>query len=125
MAAKLDAEGWIRGGTDPYGMRCVSYDYADTNRNFHGDTTTTIEHHGGHNRYGSSGHQGDGHNNDAYIQHPGYHLAWYIWDHHTNNNSLDATRRMVDKVVHSMGGLTATYALMKLDQDTAGFPQYL
>lgn len=61
----------------------LSYYHADKNCSFDVGTTS-VEHHGSHrthdgsDAHGNQGHENDGHNNEAYIQHLGYHLAWYI-----------------------------------------------
>lgn len=53
------------------------------------------------------------------IEHLGYHLAWYVYDHYSSLG------RTVDLVGHSMGGLIVRYALTEEAAHDPDFPPYL
>lgn len=89
-----------------------------------------IDHHGSHNRhYGNNKWWTRGfnhslippnsHTSDTPIEHLGYHLAWYIYDHYTSQG------KTVDLVGHSMGGLIIRYMLTMEEQHNADFPSTL
>lgn len=141
MTPTLGNMGW-----DTTKFRYISYYYGDSGCSDHGPDENTIEHHGNHadgphhghdgiaaHGISDSGHEKDNlgkwsHNTSAYIQHLGYHFAWYIWDHYSSQGVT------VDIVAHSMGGLITGYMLAKVQQnkgDTSAqrpikdFPGYL
>lgn len=121
MRNKLWDLGWDRQRNK---FRYISYYNADTrcSDHYNGDKSqfNTVEHHRSHSVHnGGQGHAGDGHDNDAYLQHLFYHLAWYIYDHFTSAG------RIVTVVAHSQGGLLIRYALAKAQHDGADFPKVL
>lgn len=134
MKDKFHLLGW-----DPdyqYGsrFRFLSYYHGDSNCSDHWNSAhtqnNTIEHHGKHDTHnGSTSSNGNGHasggsndmshDNDAWLQHLAYHLAWYIYDHYTSKGII------VTVVAHSQGGLLINYALLKAQHDQADFPKVL
>ena len=90
----------------------------------------SIDHHGSHNRHKGNNRwwtfgfnhsyiDTGSHNHDTPIEHVGYHLAWYIYDHYTSQG------QPIDVVAHSMGGVVIRYALTKLEQQHSDFPPEL
>ncbi|HYV00871.1 MAG TPA: hypothetical protein VEM93_00790, partial [Actinomycetota bacterium] len=88
----------------------------------------TIDHDGSHDRhfgnnnwwqpgrYNHSWLDASSHSADTPLEHLGYHLAWYIYDHYTVDGQT------VDLVGHSMGGLIIRYALTKAEEHDPDFP---
>ena len=94
----------------------VSYYRFDRNCNH------SISHHGKHRRHfgGDAEHyDAGGHSANTDIRHLGYHLARYIWRHHSRHG------RAVDIVGHSMGGLIARYAVAQTQRSHPDFPPRL
>lgn len=135
MARSLGHLGW-----NTAKFRYISYYVGDVNCSNHGSADDTIEHHGSHSAAAGDGwdaHPSDNaghvkdsqgnwsHNQRAYIQHLGWHLAWYIWFHYTNNTTASIIDRGVDVVAHSMGGLMIGYAMAKVQKGAEGWPPYL
>lgn len=83
-----------------------------------------INHNGSHNaHYGNrlnhSLFESGAHTERTPIEHLGYHLAWYIYDHYTSRG------RSVALVGHSMGGLIIRYALTREQAHDPEFPPRL
>jgi pimeloyl-ACP methyl ester carboxylesterase len=106
VSSSLRAWGW----TAP--ITRLAY-YADTN------CDDSLGHHGSHTVHFGSGHSAGFHTEQTPIEHLGYHLAWFIYDHYSRNGVA------VDVVGHSMGGLIIRYALARTAARDAHFPPYL
>ena len=79
-----------------------------------------FNHHGSHSRhYGGGGHEGNGHTDDAAINHLAYHFAWYVRDHFSQNGTA------IDVAAHSMGGLIVRYAISRVQHGDPDFPSRL
>jgi hypothetical protein len=59
------------------------------------------------------------HSSETPIEHLGYHLAWYVYDHYSQFGQT------VDLVGHSMGGLIIRSALTDQQRGDPDFPPYL
>lgn len=80
----------------------------------------SIDGHGSHHtHHGQSGHDRGSHTANASIRHLGHHLAWFVYDRYSRS------RRSVDLVGNSMGGLVIRYALHRVEEGAAGFPPRL
>ncbi|MDX6233867.1 MAG: hypothetical protein QOH68_2944 [Nocardioidaceae bacterium] len=86
--------------------------------------TTHSTHRASTDALGLGGHQAGslgtgGHTTGAPIEHLGYHLAWYIYNHYTKFGQT------IQVVAHSMGGLITRYALAHVQSHDADFPPKL
>ena len=112
MISRLQTWGWTGS------MMKLKYYAFDTS------CSHSLDHHGSHSTHngGTAEHDANdpsSHGFDSRIEHIGYHLAWFIYDHYSK---VGVT---VDAVGHSMGGLILRYAIAQSALNHSSFPPYL
>ncbi len=118
MRDAFQGYGWSNALTD------LKYYAEDT------DCADDLDHDGSHNRhlghdnpfklnYNHSWLDTSSHGSETPIEHLGYHLAWFVYDHYSRFGQT------VDLVGHSMGGLIIRYALTMEERHDADFPPVL
>lgn len=100
---------------DYYGALCDATAHADGEGKTPGAHLTTF----GHTTVTGCNGGTNTHMADTPIEDLAYHVAWYIYNHHTKNNEV------VDVVAHSMGGLVIRHALLKVAEQDPSFPPRL